>query len=182
MRVALWAAFGASATLLACRGGLAPVGGGNDGGGGAEASPSSSGSSGGSGSSSGFTGSSSGSGSSSGGSVIDAAFACANGVQPPTTGRAACDQCIDSSCGDSLCICAGDSPDDAGMRAGCLGFMYCALNCLPGTDAGVAVCTQICGPSHTMQQQQEGANLLACIANSCIMPSNTACPFPFGFR
>ncbi|HEX8792922.1 MAG TPA: hypothetical protein VF765_18380 [Polyangiaceae bacterium] len=196
MRASRWAAFGACLALVACGGALAPNGGDGDGGSGGDALPSgsssgpvssgssgstSSGSSGtpsGSTSGSGSVGpsSSSSSGSGSGGVSVDASFGCGNGAPPPMTGSMVCDDCVEVSCSLTWCTCAGDSSfDDAGLVDGCLGYVHCIIGCVNGDpEAGVppaslSMCAMLCGSSSTYsaQQQQEGQNLVSCLAASC---------------
>jgi hypothetical protein len=100
----------------------------------------------------------------------------------PNTGSTGCDDCIECSCASSWCSCVADSSVDAsGNATGCLGYTNCIVTCLngnpdagvPPADGGVQQCVQLCGPSYTQQQVQEGDALLSCLASSCTSP--TAC-------
>jgi hypothetical protein len=54
-----------------------------------------------------------------------------------------------------------------------VGFVDCIIACLNGEpDAGVPPqtiqeCAMLCGPSYTMEAQQEGQALISCLASSC---------------
>lgn len=108
-------------------------------------------------------------------SVADAmTTGCATGVPAPSTGSAACDQCIESGCEMEWCSCAADSHvDDAGAVSGCLGFSACLYACAHGNpDAGVAggdfgACTKECGASYSGMQVMEGVALVSCVAMLC---------------
>jgi hypothetical protein len=119
------------------------------------------------------------------GSTVYCCASATGGVNPGTnttacsilasTGRVACDQCIDAECCAALVAC--DTPDSAGVddagASACDSLAQCLLDCIAGNPGArvppgtLASCQTLCDPPYSSTEQQNASALVQCQQDSC---------------
>jgi hypothetical protein len=96
--------------------------------------------------------------------VVDTGWACS--LVPESNAGATCDTCVQTHCDAAWCTCAQDVGTSDGAVSACLAYLSCQATCAAdGGDAGA--CAGCSSGAFTQAEQQQGAALSSCIAQSC---------------
>lgn len=116
----------------------------------------------------GFSAASAGDGTDAGAPASDSGGGPAACAWSASSGNAACDSCIQATCGSEWCACVDDTNvDDAGVPV-CFDYVSCLLTCLG--DAGVSAlsgCESQCTSGSSASERSNGDALVSCLYSRC---------------